>query len=89
MKLIFITSLSAFLFGAIGVTLIVRANDIVRFHRKQHESHRLLRTLFPLDRAWVESPYYEVWVRLLGALMIAVTVLLLFVMIHGLLRGST
>ena len=89
LRAILITFVSAAISGTIGITLVVWARDITQFYRNHYKSHRYLRLLFPLGQARVESAYYETNLRVVGALMLGVAALLLFVMVRGLLSGHS
>ena len=88
MKPVFITSISAFLFLAIGAIHLIWANGIARFYRHLHESNRVFRVVAAFG-GWIRSPNYPMALRMIGALMVAVAVLLFWVMIRGLLGGQT
>jgi hypothetical protein len=83
---VFVTSISALLFLAVGVVHLVWATGIARFYRRLHESNRLFRIVSPFG-AWIQSSYYETALRAIGALMVCLAVLLFSIMIRGLLGG--
>jgi len=85
---ILITGLSILAFLSIGITHIVWAHDIARYYRSLYPSKGFLGTLLSPFRTWTQSAYYETWLRVAGALSIALALFLLLTMIRGLLGGQ-
>jgi len=57
---------------------------MARFYRDLHGSNHLFRLVSPFGW-WIRSPHYVLMLRLIGALMVAMALLILFVMIRGLI----
>jgi len=86
LKYILLTSLSVLLFLTIGLIHFMRAAAIAQYYRNIYSSNRFLKSaIMSPFRLWVDSPFYETWIRIFGVLMILVAAFLAFVMIHGLL----
>jgi hypothetical protein len=86
LKGMLIPFLSIVLFLGIGVLHLVYAARIAQWYRNYYTSRRFLKSALMIPfRAWVESRFYETWMRVFGVLMILVGLLVAFVMIRGLL----
>ncbi len=88
MQAILVTCLCVLAFLTIGITHIVWARGLTRFYRRQYPSKGFLGALISPFRIWVESAFYETWLRVAGAISIALALFLLFVMVRGLLTGQ-
>ena len=88
MRIIVITILSAIGFATVGICLLIWASAITEFYRKHYASNRILRRVSVM-RAWVDGPYYETMLRVIGIVMLGLAAFLLFVIARGLLdRGQ-
>jgi len=84
LKAIVATSISVILFLAVGMIHVVWASSLAQFYRHAYKSNRIFRVVSPFG-GWIRSPNYETAIRTIGALMVGVALLLLWVMIRGLL----
>jgi len=90
LKSILIALLSVAISLTCGILHVMYAGKLTEFWRNYYASSWYSKSaLMSPIRAWVESKYYESWMRIFGVLLILMGLFIAFVMIRGLLSHGS